>query len=242
MIEKKILPLASPVSHVEWQDNRFWVTECREWNGLSVGREHRRPANPAEVEGRLGELAFDRWDWLLATNQELALWLARLRFLIKFDEKWKMPDEEKLREALDLACFGESSLDRVAAKNLVPYFENLLETGQREALNRECPSHWRVPTGNAIRIQYSEEQGPQVEVRLQELFGLKSAPLVAGMPLTLVLLAPNYRPVQVTRDLPSFWKNGYLEVRKELRARYPKHSWPENPLTAAPQAKGRPRQ
>jgi ATP-dependent helicase HrpB len=92
-----------------------------------------------------------------------------------------------------------------------------------------------------LRLRYTKEQGPQVEVRLQELFGLAQAPQIAGQPLTLFLLAPNYRPVQVTRDLSSFWKNGYPEVRKEMRARYPKHSWPEDPLTAAPQAKGRPR-
>ncbi|RZA04481.1 MAG: hypothetical protein EOP11_15000 [Proteobacteria bacterium] len=129
----------------------------------------------------------------------------------------------------------------VGKKELVPYFERSLPSAAAESFARECPAFWQVPTGNRLPILYTEEQGPQVEVRLQELFGLKDAPLVLGKALTLVLLAPNYRPVQVTRDLPSFWKNGYPEVRKEMRSRYPKHSWPDDPLTAIPQAKGRPR-
>ena len=144
--------------------------------------------------------------------------------------------------ALQQACFGETSLDALRKKDLVPFFENQVAAEQRDALNRFCPPFWTVPTGNRIPIEYTGELGPTAQVRLQELFGLKDAPSVAGNPLTIQLLAPNYRPVQVTRDLASFWANGYPEVRKELRARYPKHSWPENPLTAVPQSKGRPRQ
>ena len=243
LIEQKILPLAKPVKRLEWDDekNRFWTVEGREWNGLPLGREHRRPAEPAEIEGQLAEVAFARWDRLLANNEALGRWVARLRFLHKSDEKWPVLSEAVIREGLEQACYGESSLEAVTRKELVPFFDNLLEAAHRDALARECPSSWVVPTGNRMAIQYSEEQGPQVEVRLQELFGLTQAPVVAGQPLTLVLLAPNYRPVQVTRDLPSFWRNGYPEVRKEMRARYPKHSWPEDPLTAPPQAKGRPR-
>ena len=99
-----------------------------------------------------------------------------------------------------------------------------------------------VPTGNKIAIDYSEAN-PRLGVRLQEIFGWMQTPqILAGkVPLTMVLLAPNYRPVQVTQDLASFWRTGYFEVRKELKTRYPKHSWPEDPLSAEPVAKGRPR-
>jgi ATP-dependent helicase HrpB len=244
LVEEELAPRAAEARTLEWDEekNRFFVVESHEWNGLPVGREHRRPADPSETEGRLAEVADARFDRLLAANPELAGWLARLRFLHRFDSRWAPLGDEQRRAALEQACYGERSLEAVFARPLVPFFEGQLPPGQREALARECPSHWVVPTGNRIRIEYSEEQGPQVEVRLQELFGLERAPAVAGQPLTLVLLAPNFRPVQVTRDLASFWKNGYPEVRKELRARYPKHSWPEEPLTAAPQSKGRPRQ
>lgn len=243
LVETKILPLAKPAKRVEWDEekNRFYTVEGREWNGLSLGREHRRPAESDEIEGQLGALAFARWDRLCQENETLGRWLARLRFLEK-SGKGQALSEEAIREGLEQACYGETSLAAVAKKDLVPFFENALDPATAEALARECPSHWVVPTGNRLPIIYSQEQGPQVEVRLQELFGLAAAPLVGGQALTLVLLAPNYRPVQVTRDLPSFWKNGYPEVRKEMRTRYPKHSWPDDPLTAAPQAKGRPRQ
>lgn len=243
LVEKEILPLAEAKNHLEWDDEkqRFWITETREWNGLSVGSEHRRPANASEVEGHLGEVLLARWERLLAANEPLANWLSRLRFLNRMKSDWALPSPEQIREALDQASYGENSLTKVAEKDLVPFFENLLPAEQSAALARECPAFLVVPTGNRLPIRYSEEQGAQLEVRLQELFGLKAAPNVAGQPLTLVLLAPNYRPVQVTRDLASFWQNGYPEVRKEMRARYPKHSWPDDPLTAAPQAKGRPR-
>ncbi len=244
LVEEKAKGYAKAVKRLEWDDekNRFFMNEGREWNSLPLGREHRRPADPAELEGKMAELVFTRWNRLLAASEELSGWMQRLHFLNKSDERWALLTDEQIKEALELACYGETSFDALAKKELVPYFENILPEDQRSALQRECPSHLVVPTGNKMKIQYSEEQGPQVEVRLQELFGLKAAPKVAGQSITLVLLAPNYRPVQVTRDLESFWKNGYHEVRKELRLRYPKHSWPDDPLTAAPQAKGRPRQ
>ncbi len=243
IVESKLRQDGKVVKRLEWDEEkaRFFVTEGKEWNGLLLGSSHRRPADPSELEGKLGELAFQRWDRLLASNEDLAAFFLRLRFLEKCDEKWALPTEEKIREALEMACYGETSLEALARKPLVSFFEGTLSEEHRQVLERECPTHFVVPTGNKMRIHYSEEQGPQVEVRLQELFGMKAAPRLAGQPVTLVLLGPNYRPVQITRDLESFWKNGYPEVRKEMRTRYPKHSWPEDPLTAPPVAKGRPR-
>lgn len=243
LVESRLGPLATEAKRLEWDDEkkRFYAVLSREWNGVTVGKEHRRPAEPGEIEGRLAEVALQRWDLLLQRNEKLGDWLARLAFLHKTNDRWPLLADEQKREALDSACYGETSLEAVAEKDLVFFFENLLAEEHRHALASQCPASWTVPTGNRMRIRYSDEQGPQTEVRLQELFGLASAPIVAGQSLTLILLAPNYRPVQVTRDLASFWKNAYPEVRKEMRARYPKHSWPDDPLTAVPQAKGRPR-
>ncbi|HEY8279171.1 MAG TPA: ATP-dependent helicase HrpB [Bdellovibrionota bacterium] len=243
LVEERSSAEAKASKRIEWDEekSRFFLIEGKEWNGLPVGREHRRPADSSELEGKMAELAFTRFDRVLAANADLSAWIGRLRFLHKAEPRWLNLGDEQIRQALELACFGESSLEAVQSKNLISFFEGTLAPEHRDALVRLCPSHWTVPTGNRLRIEYSEEQGPLVEVRLQELFGLERAPKVAGQPLTLVLLGPNFRPVQVTRDLESFWKNGYPEVRKELRARYPKHSWPEDPLTAAPQSKGRPR-
>src|SRR4029079_17911959 len=107
-----------------------------------------------------------------------------------------------------------------------------------------------VPTGNRIKLDYAPQSGgsritpPVLAVRLQELFGWTETPRIAGgrVPVRLHLLGPNYRPVQITDDLRSFWSTTYFQVRKDLRVRYPKHSWPEDPLSATPQAKCRPRQ
>ena len=110
-------------------------------------------------------------------------------------------------------------------------------------LDQHAPERITVPTGNAIRLDYTAGPAgspPVLAVRLQEVFGWTDTPRVAGgrVPVLLHLLGPNYRPVQVTEDLRNFWATTYFQVRKDLRVRYPKHAWPEDPLTAKPEAKG----
>ncbi len=111
---------------------------------------------------------------------------------------------------------------------------------QMQLLDREFPSHIEVPSGSRIRLQYDGDR-VRCSVRLQEVFGWMTTPRVCfgRVPITIELLSPSYKPVQTTQDLASFWAGAYFEVRKELRARYPKHSWPDDPLTAVPVAKGR---
>jgi ATP-dependent helicase HrpB len=100
-----------------------------------------------------------------------------------------------------------------------------------------------VPSGSRIRLDYSDPKAPVLAVKLQEVFGWLDTPKIGGgkVPVTLHLLSPAQRPVQVTKDLANFWKNGYFEVRKDLRGRYPKHPWPEDPLTATPTKRAKPR-
>jgi len=107
---------------------------------------------------------------------------------------------------------------------------------QRADLAELAPTHVEVPSGSRIRVDYSDPEAPVLAVRLQELFGLDATPSVARglVPLTLHLLSPAHRPVQVTRDLAGFWRHSYFEVRKELRGRYPKHAWPDDPMRAEP--------
>ncbi len=112
----------------------------------------------------------------------------------------------------------------------------LLTWEQRRALDEWAPTHLTMPTGSRIRVDYLDESAPAVSVRLQEVFGLSASPLLGRgrVPVTFKLLSPAQRPVQVTRDLAGFWRGSYAQVRKELRGRYPKHYWPENPLEAQP--------
>jgi ATP-dependent helicase HrpB len=113
----------------------------------------------------------------------------------------------------------------------------------RRRLDAEAPERFEAPTGSRIRIDYAAEGGPRIDVRVQELFGLASHPSVAGgrAPLTLALLSPAHRPVQLTKDLPGFWKGSWAAVRSEMRGRYPRHVWPEDPANAAPTTRAKPR-
>src|SRR5204862_2663560 len=105
----------------------------------------------------------------------------------------------------------------------------------------EAPERFRAPSGRSFALAYELGRPPVLAVRIQEMFGLTDTPRVAAgrVPVLLHLLAPNFRPQQVTDDLASFWKNTYPQVRKELRARYPRHAWPEDPLTATPERRPR---
>jgi ATP-dependent helicase HrpB len=137
--------------------------------------------------------------------------------------------------------FGETTLEGLKEKNVAYHFASLLPAPIRTCLDAELPSHILVPSGSKIPVLYPEQGPPSIEVRVQEVFGLMESPriLLGTVPILMNLLAPNYRSVQLTGDLASFWKNAYGEVRKELRARYPKHQWPEDPRNGIPEAKGR---
>lgn len=119
----------------------------------------------------------------------------------------------------------------------------LLPWDLRARLDREAPTHFEAPTGTMLAIDYEAEQGPTIAVRLQELFGLNIHPSIArgAVPLVLELLSPAQRPVQVTRDLPGFWRGSYAAVRSDLRGRYPRHPWPDDPATAQPTRRAKPR-
>jgi ATP-dependent helicase HrpB len=114
-----------------------------------------------------------------------------------------------------------------------------LTHAQRSALEREAPGRVRLPTGREAAVVYEADRPPSLSARIQELFGLRETPRLGGgrVPLVVQLLAPNQRPVQVTDDLASFWRTTYFEVRKQLRGRYPKHAWPDDPLAATPTAR-----
>jgi ATP-dependent helicase HrpB len=148
-----------------------------------------------------------------------------------------------LGDWLEPALKGRASLAEVSPQALDNGLRALLDWPQMQALDRLAPERWSTPAGTSAGIDYGAEGGPAVEVRVQELFGLDSHPAVAGgrVPLTLVLLSPARRPIQVTKDLPGFWRGSWKGVRSDLRGRYPKHPWPEDPLAEAPTTRAKPR-
>jgi ATP-dependent helicase HrpB len=129
---------------------------------------------------------------------------------------------------------GVTRRDHLARLSLPEILRALLPWEKQRQLDTLAPTHLQVPSGSNIRIDYLDESAPAVSVKLQEVFGLDTTPRIGGgrVPITFKLLSPAQRPVQVTRDLASFWRGSYAEVRKDMRGRYPKHYWPENPLEA----------
>jgi ATP-dependent helicase HrpB len=168
---------------------------------------------------------------------------ARIEFLRRAMPELELPaiDDHELRQLLPEVCAGCTSLAEVRKRGFEAAIRARLSHPQRQAVEKHAPERIEVPSGSQIAIQYAPGQAPVLAVRIQELFGLTETPRIAAgrVALVLHLLGPNYRPQQVTADLASFWQNGYPEVRKELRRRYPKHAWPEDPLGAAPERKPR---
>lgn len=220
------------------------VGKRREMLGPLVLAESDQPLpRGSEVEEVLVEAASQ--DPLLAlglsgpgAHPEVLEVLERIRFLRAASPGLKIPDpsEDAFRELLPMLAPGCRSFADLARRDPLGVFQGTWSHAQRVALSREAPERVQVPTGNYIRLAYDGERPPVLAVRIQEMFGLAETPTVAGgrVRVLLHLLAPNRRPQQVTDDLASFWANTYVQVRKDMRGRYPRHPWPEDPLTAPP--------
>jgi ATP-dependent helicase HrpB len=131
---------------------------------------------------------------------------------------------------------GHQGLGRLPEPLLTEALLSRLTHAQRTTLDAWAPTHVVVPTGSRIAVDYQDENAPCIEVRMQEVFGLADTPRIAAgrVPITLKLLSPARRPMQITRDLAGFWRGSYADVRKDMRGRYPRHYWPEDPLQAEP--------
>jgi len=147
----------------------------------------------------------------------------------------------RLDEWLTPLLAGVRSLAALTPDLLDGALRTLFPHDMQRRLEAVAPTHWTAPTGQRHPIDYAAEGGPRVEVRVQEVFGLGEHPTAAGAPLTLALLSPARRPVQTTRDLPGFWRGSWKDVRAEMRGRYPKHPWPEDPAAAQPTTRVKPR-
>jgi ATP-dependent helicase HrpB len=180
------------------------------------------------------------------TREALSL-RQRIGFLRTLDPSWPDLSDGALAGLLQLwlrpHVRGARRIEEVSAAALGPALRSLLTGVQASALERLAPTHHVVPTGSRIPIDYSDAAAPALAVRLQEMLGEAETPRIADgrIPLTLHLLSPAHRPLQVTRDLAGFWQSSYREVRKEMRGRYPRHVWPEDPLTAQPTRRAKPR-
>jgi ATP-dependent helicase HrpB len=206
---------------------------------------------PAEVDAAqlLAKAAIERIDLRTLIDDEAAQYIARVGSLRQWMPELGLPalDEPAqlaaaIRAALPALCRGSTSLAQVRKRALLPHLrhhvaECVTDPASLAAIDRFAPVRWHAPSGSDINIVYEAGKAPTIAVRIQELFGLAQTPRFANgrVTATLQLLGPNYRPQQITSDLASFWKNAYPQVRKELRRRYPKHAWPDDPLVATPE-------
>lgn len=176
----------------------------------------------------------EQWPW----TSELKQWIARADLVAQHDASWPRMDLESLNHSLEewLAPFlnGISKLSAIKAQQLQTGLEYRLGYQRLAALKELAPGHLTVPSGSQIRLDYSQGPEPILAARIQELFGLLQTPKVLNqqLPVLIHLLSPARRPVQVTRDLHSFWSETYPEVKKELKGRYPRHYWPDDPFAA----------
>ena len=233
---------------VNWDDKTQAVLALRQrrFGGLILSQQNLSKPDPAQITAALLQGVRLAGVNQLAWTPELRQWQARVEFLRRTDgpdSPWPDLSDTHLTQTLEqwLSPFlqGITTLDRVKRMPLDQPLHALLSWDLQRQLDRLAPTHITVPSGSNIRVDYESGEIPVLAVRLQELFGCQDTPRVAGgkVPVMLHLLSPAKRPVQVTKDLASFWANAYQEVRKELRGRYPKHHWPEDPLTAPPTAK-----
>jgi ATP-dependent helicase HrpB len=197
-----------------------------------------------EVARALAAAASGRLEKVLPPPESPAgAYRTRVRCLAGWLPELGLPafDDAMVRELVTELCQGRRSFAELREAPWLEAMQSRLTFAQRQAVQREAPERLEVPSGSRLALRYEEGRPPVLAVRIQEMFGLRQTPRVAAgrVRVLLHLLAPNYRPQQVTDDLESFWQNTYPQVRKELRARYPRHAWPEDPWNAVPQRRPR---
>jgi ATP-dependent helicase HrpB len=201
-------------------------------------------ASVAALAAGLAALGADRLPWTRAQTQ-LRDRVAFLRSTTPGD--WPDLGDEALTSTLPqwLAPFlsGKIGLADVTSDDLGQALDLLVPWDKKRRLEADAPTHYVAPTGNSHAIRYDGAGAPALAIRVQELFGLTQHPSIAGgrLPLTLELLSPAQRPIQITRDLPGFWAGSWREVKAEMRGRYPRHVWPDDPASALPTARAKPR-
>lgn len=191
----------------------------------------------------IARLGIARLPW----TKSLTQWRDRAMFLRRA-ESGEWPDLSDAALAAGAADWlvalaaGKVSLAEISGDELTAALQGLLPWNMKRRLEAEAPTHFIAPSGSSVPIDYEAEEGPKLSIRVQELFGLDRHPSIAGgrVPLVVELLSPAQRPVQVTRDLPGFWRGSYAAVKTELKGRYPRHPWPDNPLVAAATRRAKP--
>jgi len=220
---------------VQWnaRDNSVLARRRRRLGALLIEDKPMARPDPDKVKAAMLEGIRQRG---LPWTDELSDWRQRIAFLRGIDESWPDLSDKALLASVDdwLAPFVDGGSKRIDFAAALKLWCRGTGSGGSDSL---APTHIEVPSGSRVPIDYTNPAEPTLSVRLQEMFGLTDTPRIGGkVPVLIHLLSPARRPVQVTRDLASFWTNGYKAVKAELKGRYPRHYWPDDPLVAEPTA------
>ena len=235
---------------LRWNDTRDAVEAFEEYRYAAIVLERRSvPVQPEDALPALLAAIRSKGLAVLPWSEHAQRLRLRVQALRGWMPELGLPDvsDARLLATLDdwlAPCLdGKRRLDALGAEELAQALSALLDHAQRQALDAHAPDALRVPSGQTRRLDYAPDAPPVLAVKLQELFGLADTPRVGGgrVPVTLHLQSPAGRPIQVTQDLRSFWARTYPEVRKELKGRYPRHPWPDDPWTATPTHRAKPR-
>lgn len=229
---------------VEWDEAQGTLKAFRRSQIGRLTLSVRTLAKPSEEElhqailNGLRDKGLGALNWTPEAEQYRLRLQCAARWLPQF--AWPSVSDEALLASLEAWLLpqmaGVHSLRALKALDVKAALQNLLEWSLRQRLDSELPTHYTVPTGSRIAIRYHEDNPPALAVRMQEMFGEAITPAIAEgrIPLVLELLSPAHRPLQITRDLGAFWAGSYREVQKEMKGRYPKHVWPDDPANTAP--------
>jgi ATP-dependent helicase HrpB len=252
-LEKHFAALMTDTAEIHWDERAGAVSAKRErrLGALLLESSEMRDPDPDAVQAAiltgLKQAGISTLPW----TKELRQWRARVMLMrqhaVASAAPWPDLGDQALEQTLDEWAppwiMGFTRREHFSRLDLSNALHSFITRTQETLLGREAPTHFAVPSGSHIPIDYMDGENPTLSVRLQELFGLSETPTIAGgkLPLLLKLLSPAGRPVQITQDLVSFWNRGYHEVKKDLKGRYPKHYWPDDPYTAQATRRARPR-
>ncbi|WP_347360179.1 ATP-dependent helicase HrpB [Serratia plymuthica] len=236
--------IVSQQTAVEWDEEKGTL---RAWKRQQIGRLTLRAqplAKPADEELQLALLNWVRAQGIAVLNWDTAAEQLRLRLQCAQnwlpEAAWPAVDDESLLDRLEQwllpSLSGVRDMRGLKQVNIAEALARLLDWQQKQRLDNALPTHYTVPTGSRLPIRYDAGKPPALAVRLQEVFGEQRSPMLAEgrIPVVLELLSPAHRPLQITGDLAAFWQGAYREVQKEMKGRYPKHVWPDDPANTAP--------
>lgn len=236
-------PMIRERDNVMWDMKRGCIVAQREYRigSLTLGTKQIKEENRGLIAETICRAAKKDGERMLDFNDDVKTLQQRVAVVSEWHPELELPDLstdavlERSGEWLPMYVGKATTLAELKKIDVGQALRSMLTYEQQQAVDRLAPERLEVPTGSKIRVEYrAAAEAPVLRVRLQEVFGMERTPMVDGgrRPVLMELLSPGYKPVQLTQDLANFWKETYFEVRKELKRRYPKHSWPDNPLEA----------